>query len=68
MEFHVTGMTCGHCEAAIRTAILTHAPSATVTIDRDAGRVRVEGADDEAAVLAVIREEGYEATSDRSVK
>ena len=40
--FQVQGMTCGHCEMAVKKAIVRLDPEAKVTIDRPAGKVEVE--------------------------
>ena len=41
-QFTVTGMTCGHCEAAVMRAIKQLDPAAVVQIDRAANCVQVE--------------------------
>lgn len=61
MLIHVEGMTCGHCEAAVRRAILAVAPSAEVAIDRAAGEVRIDGTANEKALIDAITAEGYTA-------
>ncbi len=59
--FTVTGMTCGHCEAAIKRALAQLDPAAQVQIDRSQQRVQVQGSSQpREALAAVIREEGYE--------
>lgn len=55
----VNGMTCGHCEAAIRNAILELDPQAKVVIDRPANTVQVDTTQSVEALAAAIREEGY---------
>jgi copper chaperone len=57
--FHVQGMTCGHCEKAVTTAIRTLDPQAEVTIDRSQNRVDVRTDQRPEA----IREEGYTVTA-----
>lgn len=59
---HVTGMACGHCEAAVREAILALDPSATVAIDRAAGRVEVTSSAETARLVEAITAEGYGVT------
>lgn len=58
----VSGMTCGHCEAAV-TKALGAVPGVTrvVEVSRKRGEALVEGAADPQALLAAIREEGYQA-------
>ncbi len=55
----VQGMTCGHCEKAVTTAIKTLDPQAEVRIDRAQNLVEVNTAQSREAVAAAIREEGY---------
>ena len=59
-QFTVTGMACGHCEAAVMRAIKQLDPAAAVTIDRAANSVQVESSQPRDAIAAAIREEGYE--------
>jgi copper chaperone len=58
--FTVQGMTCGHCERAVTTAVKTLDPQAEVKIDRAHNRVDVTTEQPREAVAAAIREEGYE--------
>ena len=57
--FTVQGMTCGHCERAVQTAIKTLDPQAEVRIDRAQNLVEVNTVQPREAVAAAIREEGY---------
>ncbi len=57
--FTVQGMTCGHCERAVQTAIQSLDPQAQVRIDRAQNRVEVLTSQSRDAVAAAIREEGY---------
>ena len=57
MTFTVPDMTCGHCKAAVETAIADAGGRATV--DLPTKTVTVEGLDHDRAVQA-IREAGYE--------
>jgi copper chaperone len=57
--FTVTGMTCGHCEKAVKAAIVRLDPQAQVEIERSANKVQVQSAQSRAALEAVIVEEGY---------
>ncbi len=58
-QFHVTGMTCGHCEMAVRRAVRQLDPQAEVRIDRPESLVEVESSAEREAIAAAIREEGY---------
>ena len=55
----VQGMTCGHCEKAVTTAIRMLDPKAEVKIDRSQNRVEVQSEQPREAIAAAIREEGY---------
>ena len=59
----VQGMTCGHCEAAVRKA-LEAVPGVTrvVEVDRAKHRAVVEGEADVAALVAAVKAEGYQAS------
>ncbi|WP_137918184.1 cation transporter [Hydrogenophaga sp. 2FB] len=57
--FDVQGMTCGHCEKSVTTAIKLLDPQAKVTIDRSQNRVEVDTAQTREALAEAIREEGY---------
>ena len=62
IELKVTGMTCGHCEAAVEKALAAVPGVERVTkVSRSEERVTVEGEADTAALIAVIKEEGYTA-------
>ncbi len=57
--FTVQGMTCGHCEKAVTSAIKTLDPQAQVHIDRSQNRVEVTTTQARDAVAEAIRDEGY---------
>lgn len=56
----VQGMTCGHCEKSVTTAIKLLDPQADVTIDRSQNRVEVDSTQTREALVEAIREEGYQ--------
>lgn len=58
-QFNVQGMTCGHCEKAVRQALLAVDPEASVQIDRTSGDVQVQSTATHDALAAAIQEEGY---------
>lgn len=62
-EFQVTGMTCGHCEMAVRGEVSKVAGVADVAVSAQTGRLTVTGdsAIDVEAVLAAVDEAGYSA-------
>jgi copper chaperone len=57
--FFVHGMSCGHCEKAVTSAILQLDPQAQVRIDRSQNRVEVDTEQPREALAEAIREEGY---------
>jgi copper chaperone len=57
---NVTGMTCGHCEKAVTGAIKQVDPQVQVRIDRSQNRVEVDTTQPREALIAAIREEGYD--------
>jgi copper chaperone len=62
--FHVTGMTCGHCERAVKAAVQQIDPQAVVTIDRSANRVEIDSSAARTALAQAISEEGYAVAAD----
>ncbi|MDP3967129.1 MAG: heavy-metal-associated domain-containing protein [Nocardioides sp.] len=60
--YTVTGMTCGHCEAAVREEVGQVAGVESVEVSADTGVLTVSGQVDDAAVLAAVDEAGYQAT------
>ena len=60
--FTVQGMTCGHCERAVTSAIQQLDPQAQVRIDRAQNRVDVDSSQPREALAAAIAEEGYQVT------
>lgn len=58
-EFHVQGMTCGHCERAVQQAVRAVDGQAEVQIDRAQNQVRVQSTAERAALVQAIQDEGY---------
>ena len=58
----IQGMTCDHCVRAV-TRALGKVPGvrAVHAVDLARGQALIEGSPDEKAVIAAIRDEGYEA-------
>ena len=61
-QFEVQGMTCGHCERAVTSAIQQLDPQAQVRIDRAQNRVDVDSSQPRETLAAAIAEEGYQVT------
>lgn len=61
-QFQVDGMSCGHCEKAVRSAIQALQADAQVQVDLASGKVMVDAATlTSAQVLAAIEDAGYDA-------
>ena len=64
LTFTVPGMSCGHCEAAVKGEVTKVAGVTGVEVDLGTKLVTVNGNDiDRAAVVAAIDEAGYEVTA-----
>ena len=62
IKLKVTGMTCEHCENAVEKALAGVAGvDQVVEVNREHNVAVVEGQAEEGALLAAVREEGYEA-------
>jgi copper chaperone len=62
IRYRVPGMSCAHCERAVRTEIESVTGVDSVDVDLDTKLVTVHGRDlDDAALRAAIEEAGYEA-------
>ncbi|GAA2072635.1 heavy-metal-associated domain-containing protein [Aeromicrobium halocynthiae] len=64
-DFHVTGMTCGHCVAAVSEEIKEVPGVTDVSVDLVAGgtstvTVTSDGEPDRSAVAEAVSEAGYE--------
>lgn len=62
-EYQVTGMSCGHCETAIRSEV-SEIPGVTgIEVSAQTGRLAVTSDQpvDDAAVIAAVDEAGYTA-------
>lgn len=64
-EYQVTGMSCGHCEVAIRGEVEQIPGVTDIAVSSATGHLSVttegENAVDDAAVLAAVEEAGYTA-------
>lgn len=62
IKLKVSGMTCEHCEKAVEKA-LSEVPGVdqVIEVNRERNEAVVEGQADEVALLAAVREEGYDA-------
>lgn len=62
-EYQVTGMTCGHCEGAIRSEVSEIDGVTGIEVSAQTGRLAVtaEQPVDDATVIAAVDEAGYTA-------
>lgn len=60
--YEIKGMTCNHCVMAV-TKALGKVPgvSKVESVDLASGRASIQGSPDEQAVIAAIKDEGYDA-------
>lgn len=64
ITINVPGMTCGHCEAAVKGEVGKVAGVSQVSVDLSTKDVVITGADlDRAAIVAAIEEAGFEPAS-----
>lgn len=61
-ELSISGMTCSHCQKAVKDALESVAGVEQANVDLTGGTARVEGSADVAALVAAVEEEGYQAT------
>ena len=62
LNLMVTGMTCGHCEKAVKQAIKGVDANATIEIKRTENLVMVDTAETAETIVAAITAEGYPAS------
>ncbi|WP_022901071.1 heavy-metal-associated domain-containing protein [Humibacter albus] len=62
-EFQVTGMSCGHCETAVREEVGLLEGVEDIQVSAESGRLVVTAIEplEDAAVLAAVEEAGYSA-------
>ncbi|GGC97643.1 copper chaperone [Tersicoccus solisilvae] len=62
-EYQVTGMTCGHCEAAVRQEVDQIPGVESIRVSAQAGTLIVNSSTeiDDAQVVAAVEEAGYTA-------
>ncbi len=62
IEYQVTGMTCGHCEASVREEVSLVPGVQEIEVSAQTGKLVISAEEpiDDAAVLSAIEEAGYE--------
>ncbi len=62
IRLKVTGMTCQHCERAVSEALAgVSGVEEVVTVSRERDEATVAGSPDVGALIAAVKEEGYQA-------
>jgi len=64
VELKVVGMSCGHCEMAVKKALLAVSGVKDASADHKANKavVQVEGPADRQAMIEAVKKAGYEAS------
>jgi copper chaperone len=60
-EFNVQNMTCGHCVSAVTRAVKSIDADASVQVDLQSGRVRIDSDATASALIRAIDSAGYPA-------
>lgn len=61
-KLNITGMTCAHCERAVKQALESVPGSEQVRVDLAAGEAVIEGPADLRTLIRAVQKEGYDAT------
>jgi copper chaperone CopZ len=59
VQLHITGMTCGHCVAAVTKALKSVPGTQDVQVDLASGHATVQGSAAPQALVKAVEEEGY---------
>lgn len=62
IELTVIGMTCGHCRAAVESALRDVSGVTAVSVDLEHGRAEVKGEADLSSLVRAVEEAGYDAS------
>ena len=65
-ELNVQNMTCGHCVSAVTRAVNSIDPQASVQVDLQSGRVRVDGTSPARDLVKALDDAGYPAVQAES--
>ena len=58
----IEGMTCDHCQRAVKTALESVDGVASAAVDLEQGIARVHGSADVGQLIGAVEEEGYQAS------
>ncbi|MGE0071612.1 MAG: heavy-metal-associated domain-containing protein [Thiomonas sp.] len=59
VQLHITGMSCGHCVAAVTQALKAVAGTQDVQVDLASGRATVQTSAAPEALVKAVTDEGY---------
>ncbi len=59
IEFHVPGISCGHCVGAVTQAVLQVDPKAQVRVDLPTKQVLLESGEDRKLFATALADAGY---------
>ncbi|MBN2691503.1 MAG: heavy-metal-associated domain-containing protein [Burkholderiaceae bacterium] len=62
VQLQITGMTCGHCVAAVTKALKAVPGTQDAQVDLASGRATVQGSSTPEALAKAVADEGYEVT------
>ncbi|WP_079417009.1 CopZ family metallochaperone [Thiomonas intermedia] len=62
VQLQVTGMSCGHCVAAVTRALKTVPGTQEIQVDLATGRATVQGSATPESLVKAVADEGYGAT------
>ncbi|OYV39283.1 MAG: heavy metal transport/detoxification protein [Thiomonas sp. 20-64-5] len=62
VQLQVTGMTCGHCVAAVTRALKSVPGTQDAQVDLTSGRATVQGSATPEALVKAVADEGYGVT------
>lgn len=60
-RLNITGMTCGHCQTAVKNALEGVDGVKKADVDLNSGVATVQGDADVKALVSAVEEEGYQA-------
>ena len=63
-SFQVSGMTCGHCEMAVKRAVKQLDPAADIQIDRSTGKVDVQSEQPREQLVKAIADEDMDRSNE----
>ena len=62
MKLNVEGMTCGHCQKAVKEALESVPGVEGADVNLEAGSAQIHGSADAQVLISAVEDEGYTAT------